>query len=160
MCVFFTFRRKIITLVDRDCDKHPEKQWPLYLACLVATEDMENTRAEVGTMRLASCLKHCISLKQCNIVDYDIGTNPPCWVQTQEGPVRKETLKSHRTNVNYILDRKCLAPTDIPIVPAAWKDMLPSTSSRTLSNIPLFPTFLKCCCRYLRLEHLFTLQYK
>ncbi|ESN99092.1 hypothetical protein HELRODRAFT_162580 [Helobdella robusta] len=75
-----------------------------------------------------SCLKHCLSLEHCHIVDYDVATNPPCWVQTFVGPVLTETLRPHQTNDNYILNRRCL--------PDAWTvPTLPPPPHVALSSV-------------------------
>ncbi|ESN99093.1 hypothetical protein HELRODRAFT_162581 [Helobdella robusta] len=57
-----------------------------------------------------SCLEYCISLQQCNVVDYNTAANPPCFVQTAESPVDNGNLRPHGTNVNYILNRSCVMP--------------------------------------------------
>ncbi|ESN94647.1 hypothetical protein HELRODRAFT_164525 [Helobdella robusta] len=50
-----------------------------------------------------SCLVTCYYMKDCYVVDYDIFSNPPCWIQTNKFTPNKSYLVSVPDVTDYIL---------------------------------------------------------
>ncbi|ESN99096.1 hypothetical protein HELRODRAFT_162584 [Helobdella robusta] len=61
-----------------------------------------------------SCLRYCVSLDNCLVVDFDHKADPPCFVQSTAASVNLDSLTSHPSRVNFMLDRNCLEPNLVP----------------------------------------------
>ena len=60
---------------------------------------------QVDRSDLKSCLEYCHNNDDCNMVDYDPPTKPPCWAQTKPFEIKRGKLAASKTCSNYFFLR-------------------------------------------------------
>ncbi|ESN92317.1 hypothetical protein HELRODRAFT_181511 [Helobdella robusta] len=84
---------------------------PLLLACWTAyNRTLYIGLEQSGITNLNDCLLRCQTLSQCFIADFDLATNPPCWLKTDSSPFNSSNVITGVDGItDYRLNRSCLS---------------------------------------------------